>query len=241
MLKKTYGRSKKIVIFDIGGCNFEDAVQFKRKFPNARVFTFEPDVYNIENYGDWAEGEGVVVVPVALSDKDGECTFYPSKAYGGKLHRGSGSLLKPCVKPGTEEGLKHDGLTFDLQGHPVRTMRMDTFCGSQGIEHVDYVHIDVQGAESIVLSGLGELRPLYIFAETCEFETYESDMNLSRFDQFMFNLDYKIEARYESDTLYVHSPINECGMPSMRKNRGLRSTFPEMGLISRTLRHFFGS
>ena len=97
-------------------------------------------------------------------------------------------------------------------------MRIDTFCRLEYITKIDYIHIDVQGAESIVLSGLGDLRPLYIFAETCEFETYETGIDIKGFDQFMKGLGYQIEKRYEHDTLYVHETPKESGDRSVAGN-----------------------
>ena len=72
------------------------------------------------------------------------------------------------------------------------------------IKKIDYMHIDVQGAEYKVVVGLGDLRPTYIFAETCEFETYDTGVTLSDFDELMKEKGYKIIQRHDYDTLYVY-------------------------------------
>ena len=66
--------------------------------------------------------------------------------------------------------------------------------------------MDVQGAETKVIKGMGTYRPKIIFAETCEFDTYETDTNLQQFDKLMISLNYEIAERLEYDTFYIHTP-----------------------------------
>ena len=87
-------------------------------------------------------------------------------------------------------------------GYEVQIVRLDTFCELNNIDHIDYLHIDVQGAEKFVIEGLGILKPYFIFAETCEFATYESGITTEEFDSYMNNLGYEIVKRFRDDTLY---------------------------------------
>jgi len=193
-----------LVIFDIGACDFSDSISFKRAFPNSTVYAFEPDRHNLINFSESAINSGIQVIPFALSDENGVVTFYPSDNLNGKEWKYSGSLLKPIVKPGTQEGINHAGLIFDTRGYDVPIKKLSTFCDEEGITKVDYIHIDVQGAEIKVLSALEHIRPKLIFAETCEFDTYDTGITLSDFDKFMEASGYNIHTRYQYDTLYIH-------------------------------------
>ena len=193
-----------LVIFDIGAHNFSDSINFKRNFPNASVYAFEADTINVEKYGKNAEANGVKVVNLAVSDKNGEATFYNSETMNGVEWTCSGSLMKPILKEGTNEEATHGGLLYNAEGYLVKTIKFETFCDDNKVVP-NVLHIDVQGAEKAVMSAIGKYRPEIVFAETCEFDTYETNTNLQEFDGLMLSLGYEIKQRLDYDTLYVHT------------------------------------
>ena len=66
------------------------------------------------------------------------------------------------------------------------------------------MHLDVQGAEYNVIKGISETcKPNSIFAETCEFKTYQTNLTIEIFDKLLFEKGYKIVERFEYDTLYT--------------------------------------
>jgi FkbM family methyltransferase len=151
----------RLVVFDIGSCEAEDAIRLKRRFPKALVYAFEPLPQNVETMRRNLTRFGmddVEVVPVALSDHDGTATFHVSSGrpdhvpegedwnYGNK----SSSLLPPGLTKQVLPWLKFE------QTITVETFRLDTFCRSHSIEFVDFAYIDVQGAELLVLAGAGD-------------------------------------------------------------------------------------
>lgn len=207
-LKKTFGANYgEIAIFDIGAADFGHTIAFKDAFPNAMVYAFEADMENIQRHLERVSTrDRVTVTHCAVSDKNGVATFFPSEDYNGKSWRYSGSLMKPIVLPGTNEETAHPGLRYDMEGVEVKTIRLDSFCKKNRVKKIDYMHVDVQGAEHKVILGLGDMRPTYIFAETCEFETYDTGINLEGFDALMTERGYKIMQRHDYDTLYVHQP-----------------------------------
>lgn len=207
VIKQTLANKPNLIIFDVGGCDFNDACHFKNHFPHAQIFSFEPDETNLSVYKPRADQVGVLVAPVALSNCNDETTFYPSISYNGNTHKASGSTLKPNVKPGTAEGINHDGLLYDLNGYKIQIVRIDTFCELNNIDHIDYLHMDVQGAEKKVLEGIGSYRPSFIFAETCEFTTYDSGHTKEEFNEYMNQLGYEIIHEFRDDTLYKHKNV----------------------------------
>jgi FkbM family methyltransferase len=199
IIKSLYDKNEKLIVFDIGAFNFGEGIVYKQMFPNIEVYAFEPDRFNLSNYRTVAEQAGIYVVPVALSDTDGECIFYSSLGN----HTCSGAIIKPIVEEGTKKQ-KGYNFEFDLDGYSIQTVRFDTFCKLNNINHVNYVHMDTQGAETKVINSLGNMRPDFIFAETCAFDEYETNTNLEEFDSLMVSLGYKIHTRFQYDTLYMN-------------------------------------
>jgi FkbM family methyltransferase len=160
-LRRYFRRDDSLVVFDIGSCEGEDSIRLKRRFPNARVYAFEPLSRNLEaihrNFTHFGMSD-IVVVPFALSDADGAATFHVSSGrpdnapedelwdYGNK----SSSLLPPALTKELLPWLKFEETTT------VETLRLDSFCQAQSIESVDFAYIDVQGAELLVLAGAGD-------------------------------------------------------------------------------------
>ena len=207
LIKQFFPIRDNLTIFDIGACDFKDSIRFKEHFPSATVWAFEPDIDNINNHRHTADSLGIYVVPVAISDVNSEIVFYPSETLNGKEWKFSGSVKKPITIDGTSEGINHKGLHYNLNGYVVQSVRLDTFCELNSISQIDYLHVDVQGAEYDVMNSLNTLRPKIIFAETCEFTTYETNMTTRTFDDFMYSLGYKLHMRLEYDSVYLHESL----------------------------------
>ena len=144
------------IIFEIGACEGEDSVKYSRMFPGSDIYSFEPLPDNIDRLRDNLRKYHVSNVKnfqLALSDKIGETEFYVSSStfskpeqnwdYGNK----SSSLMPP------KEHLEIvDFIKFDKRIE-VATTTLAEFCMVNGIRKIDYIHLDVQGAELLVLKG----------------------------------------------------------------------------------------
>lgn len=199
-IKEIIGEKDTLTIFDVGAFNFDDSISFKKEFPNSKVYAFEAFNYNYQTYGNWAIQNGVNIYNLAISDTNGETTFYNSTDLNGRQWTCSGSILKPSAKEGVEI---HEGLHYNKEGVKVQTMRLEDFCVSNQIENIDVIHMDVQGAEYYAVKGLGKFRPKILFCETCEYESYEGSLTLNDLDKLLFEMGYEIKERLIYDTLYV--------------------------------------
>ncbi len=203
-------------VLDIGACEGEDSLRYARLFPRARVFAFEALPENQElvraHFARHSDGR-CELVPVALSAENGTATFHVSSGapedkpqgedwdYGNK----SSSLLPPG-KVGRDwiPWLKfHRAIT-------VPTRRLDDFCRERGLAAVDYMHIDVQGAEWLVLQGARDILPATrcIWMEVAETELYEGQRARSEVEAFLTAQGFRPVRRdthdLESDVLYVN-------------------------------------
>ena len=161
-LMRLFPREAKLTLFDIGACEGEDSVRYARRFPRARVFTFEPLPANQAlvraNFTRHAVTTAELV-PLALSDRAGEAVFHVSTGRPKELFAGeewnygnkSSSLLAPATA-----GPMHGWIEFK-EKITVRTETLAAFCAAREIPRVDFIHMDVQGAEQLVLAGAGPM------------------------------------------------------------------------------------
>ncbi len=137
------------VMWDIGA-NVGLYSVYAAKSRGARVFAFEPSVFNLEllarNIFLNQLQQQVVIVPVALSSEPGPSLFRMSTTqWGGAL-----STF------GEEYG--QDGKTLSsLFEYQTCGMRMDDVCAQLGLALPQYIKIDVDGIEHLILSGGGDV------------------------------------------------------------------------------------
>ncbi len=149
-------------VFDIGACEAEDSIRYARLFPASTVYAFEPRVDNL-NIAKVSIAEhqcsNIVLENIALSNANGTAEFFLSEGEPGDLKNSeewdfgnkSSSLLPP-----SDEMKKHTAWLKFNKKTEVETRRLDQYAGSKNIKHIDFAHIDVQGAELMVLEGAGE-------------------------------------------------------------------------------------
>ncbi len=152
-------RSWPRLVLDIGSCEGEDAVRYARAYPEARVLAFEPLPENqrrvAATIARQALGGRVELVPLALSDRTGEARFHVS----------AGRPAGADLPPGWDPGNKSSSLLAPVAGAglpgwldfgreiTVPTETLDAVAARRGLGRVDLIHMDVQGAEALVLRG----------------------------------------------------------------------------------------
>ena len=161
-LKRLFSTSRELTLFDIGACEGEDSVRYARRFPRARIFSFEPLPSNQKLIRENFARHGTVraeIVPLALADKAGEADFHVSAGQPRELFAGSqwnyGNKSSSLLPPASSAPM-HGWIEFKEQIR-VRTETLAAFCEARAIRRVDFIHMDVQGAEQLVLAGAGPM------------------------------------------------------------------------------------
>lgn len=179
-LNDFFNKDQAVIIFDIGSCDGLDAIKYSRLFSNSKVYAFEPLLDNfhlIKNNIAEYKVDNIFPINVALSDENGEAEFFISSGkpndveesdwnYGNK----SSSLLAP------EKTLEiHSWLKFEKK-ELVKTVTLNSFCKENNIPLIDYIHMDVQGAEIMVLKGAKEIlsKVKMIWMEVENMELYKN-------------------------------------------------------------------
>jgi FkbM family methyltransferase len=216
--QRLFHASEPLVICDIGACEGEDSVRYALRYPRSRVFAFEPLPANqaliranFLRYGT----TNATLVPLALSDHAGEAVFHVSSGRPPQLFAGEawnyGNKASSLMPPASNDPM-HGWIKFS-ETIAVRTATLDEVCAAQGIHRIDFIQMDVQGAEQLVLAGATRLLPnvTAIWLEVSRLENYRGqalDRDIARFMRAKgFRLCfqcYRGDGSGEGDHLYLN-------------------------------------
>lgn len=191
------------VILEIGCNDGGETRDFLTLFSNATIYAFEPDPRARARFTAAVQDPRVTLFDLAISDTNGEIDFHmssgaPSAAVAAQLPDGwdlSGSIRKPT---GHLESLPW--CTFDHR-ITVKTLTLDTWCRNEGIEAIDFIWADVQGAEGDLIRGgrtaLAKTR--YLYTEYSDRELYQGQPNLRTLLSMLPG--FEVLERFSSDVL----------------------------------------
>ena len=166
ILQNYIGKNAKKII-EIGSHYGEDTIRFRYFFPNSIVYCFECDPRNIQIFEKYCKDiENIKLIKKAVSNKTDILEFYQSykeqeikeipKKYKFidrleynqlKLNASGSSSLKKS----NFEHLKNSTVI------KVPTITLNNFCEEENIDIIDFLWIDVQGAEKDVLEGSNKI------------------------------------------------------------------------------------
>ena len=174
------------VVFDVGGCWGDTALYFARRVgPAGKVYTFEFD----------PESLGVLRANLALNPELSQRIEVVERA----LWERSGEVLRFAQAGRCTTVLGGDGAGSDLE---IETVTLDDFVREAGIDRLDLVKMDVEGAELAVLEGARAT--LAAHAPKLALAAYHKDDDLVRIPQ-------AIAAAREGYELYLgsFSPVED--------------------------------
>jgi FkbM family methyltransferase len=161
-LRACFSRNASLSIFDIGACEGEDSVRYARLFPRATIYAVEPVPSNVERIRSTVtryRAGNVRILPFALAESRGRAHMYLSAGQPPGRETSDqwdfGNKSSSLLPPGRHLDV-HPWVTFD-DVMEVETRTLADVCQELGVRRVDFIHMDVQGAELRVLEGLGQL------------------------------------------------------------------------------------
>jgi FkbM family methyltransferase len=121
--------------------------------PRAKIHAFEPSAFAFEVLKTCLSWHGIAdqVTPVhaAVSDAPGELLLVTPKKTSGRMGRAYAFLADSLPEGPVRPDLEDAGAT--LQPTPVVTL--DGYCLQRGIERVDFIRMNIEGAEQRALNG----------------------------------------------------------------------------------------
>ncbi|HOZ86520.1 MAG TPA: FkbM family methyltransferase [Bacteroidia bacterium] len=186
-------KEKVKTVFDIGACEAEDSIRYSLLFPNSTVYAFEPrqdnlaiGIASVKKHGR----KNIVLENIALSNENGKATFFLSEGEPGDLKNSDawdfGNKSSSLLAPG-EEMKKHTTWLRFNKTIEVDTLRLDEYANTHKIASIDFAHIDVQGAELMVLEGAGSFlsKVKLIWMEVEAVELYKNQPLKNDVEAFM--------------------------------------------------------
>ena len=211
---------------------------FLEIFAEPRIYCFEPDPRAIARFKrTLCDHPEVELFEVALSDSDGETTFYQSSGQKSERHAAimpEGWDRSGSIRPPKQHLRKHPWVKFD-PAIKVKTSTLDSWAENRGLETIDFIWMDVQGAEINVFKGgrdtLNNTR--FVYTEYSNQELYEGQPGLSQLVAQME--DFEILAIYPDDVLLRNRkfelPPNKALQRMLASLRGGSSTIPKSSLL----------
>ena len=173
------------IIFDIGANTGQSIDRFRSLFPDAKIYSFEPDKVTFETLRENHSGDGLYSFEIALGDKLGKANLYLNSS------KDMNSLLR-SENPqwGQNEGECE-----------VVVSTVDKFCLENEIKYIDLLKTDTQGFELQVLKGCSRMmREKRINLVTMEVIFSNMHEGISPFDEvyrFMLDNGFRLVSFYE--------------------------------------------
>jgi FkbM family methyltransferase len=176
------------IVFDVGAYVGEMAWRYRRIFPRALIYCFEPAQDAFEKLErNTARDANVSCHRMALADREGLATLHINASPA------TNSLLG--TYPGADRfwgpGKLETSSTTD-----VATGSIDHFCTEHSITRIDVMKIDVQGLEYAVLLGARQLMERHavglIYTELLIAPTYKGQRGLHEYLALMKSFDYEL-------------------------------------------------
>jgi FkbM family methyltransferase len=203
-IEKNIATIKDPVIFEIGSHIGIDSEKISR-ITGCKIYGFEPDPRNLEILRNKRSEFFHDISPLAVSDKEGRSYFHLSSGKPPEIYddsdmnrdwSASNSLKTP--KKHTEI---HEWCRFDFYME-VETIKLDTYCTSKGIDRIDFLWMDVQGAEDLVIKGMENIKKniRFIYTEYNDDELYEKSPTKNQILN-MLGAEWEVILQFENDIL----------------------------------------
>jgi|WetSurSiteA1Bulk_404760.scaffolds.fasta_scaffold01703_8 2-O-methyltransferase len=168
------------ILFEIGSAEGLDTEDFIRTFIDLdfKLYCFEPYERNVMEFRNTIKDYRVKLYPVAVGDTDGEVDFHVSldkNIYSSSLKEPGDALFK------TWSYLFPNRFSFGKIR--VKSIKLDTFVKENRIGIIDFIWLDCQGAEDLVIKGGRETftnRVRYLYTEYSNQEIYVGEPSLNQ-------------------------------------------------------------
>ncbi len=197
------------VILDIGGFVGMTAELFAKRFPNNKVYVFEPLPGNIEKIKLIAKKfSNITIVPKAVGEENGKTVINMS------ANMASSSIFPLVADPKSEAFYKPLGSAGSLE---IDVIALDEFLPDDIT--IGIMKMDVQGYELKALEGAKRIlkNTNFITLEVANHDYYKGGVKYYEIDQFMRNHDFVLGDLFPSlkdngllkewDCIYVNKRI----------------------------------
>lgn len=200
------------VLLEIGAHFGTETQRFRDILPNCEIISFEPDPRNIKVLKERRIDEICKLEEFAISNINGKINFYLSSgdcsnwATDPLLSKNDWSASSSLKKPKAHLDF-HKWVRFE-EVVEVNSIRLDDYEYLNN-KIIDFIWMDVQGAEDLVFQGASETlkRTKYLYTEYNKNELYEGQLNLNQIKEILGD-DWDIIHIYDDDILLKNKKFN---------------------------------
>jgi hypothetical protein len=93
----------------------------------------------------------------------------------------------------------------------VETVSLDAWCQENNVYQIDFIWMDVQGAEIDVFNGAIQTlkNTRFLYTEYSNTELYEGQKNLSEISENLAASNFQLIRRYHGDVLYKNTSLSK--------------------------------
>lgn len=157
------------MILEAGAHYGEDTVKLSKKWPKGKIFAFEPNPKAFERLREEVKNQtNVTIFPFGLFSKTAEIGFWVNPG-----DEGASSILEDNRLPEFTEYYKG---AYQI---PIFCMNLDEWAKKEGITHIDYMWLDLEGVEGQVLSSAPNiLKTVQVISTEVNFRRFRKEMTL---------------------------------------------------------------
>ena len=211
------------IIFELGAHNGEDTLGFLDEFSGINLYCFEPDLRCIAVFNKKVDDERCSLIRAAVTNTDGHTTLHVSTGWPIKIPRlvqifhatrlyvslySWYRLLlgdkrewdaSSSVMNSVQYSKDWPWLTFSRR-IKVKTIKLDTFTKENGISFIDFIWVDIQGAEKLMIEGGGATlkKTKYLYTEYGETSCYPEAMTRDETIELLQSHGYSLVEKYSS-------------------------------------------
>jgi FkbM family methyltransferase len=178
------------IVFEFGANSGQDTVALLEILQAPLYFALEPDTRNLATLRQRGLDRLVHLVPAAIGATNGVTTLFQSTKAENVVFTGASSIRAPGDVGGWIEFASTE---------QVLLVTFDRLCEANGIEHVDFIWADVQGAEGDMIEGGRQAltHTRYLYTEYADRPIYDGQWS---FDRILAELPgWEVVARYEPE------------------------------------------
>lgn len=144
---RIFASAPSLSVVDAGAHHGQTTIEYLKHFPRSRVIALEPEPENfaLARQALAPFGDRVELLPCALAESGGSVSLRRT------LHSGAHSLLE------VGDMRYYDAPVETLPPIDVQAVSLDSLCASHGLDRLDILKMDIQGAELLALRGAASL------------------------------------------------------------------------------------
>jgi FkbM family methyltransferase len=202
---ESYGIEPK-VIFDVGANKGLTIDLYSKHFKNSKIYAFEaiPEL-GFELKKRYLSNSRIVVIPNALDKEKG------TRIFNQTVISGNSSFFD--ISDQQKESVNHNDVTRLDKKIEIQCITLDDYTQEKNIEKIDFMKMDIQGAETLALEGAsrllkkGVISAIYVevmFAKVYENQCFYHDISSFLLDKGYWFYNF-FDSSCQSDGSLIHS------------------------------------